>query len=298
VTSVRNVNFKNIDTNGDGTITAADTTGLVQNWGRVVNPNLDNPFAAPLGSNSSYLQPMLTLIADTLEAGQSVALPISLGSAGMPMDSIYGLAFSISYDPALVKDNVRFQPSSSWFGDSTQFLFLQKNFPLQGHLDVAITRTDGVPVSGWGAIGDMFIIIEDNIFGEPEPLNPQDTTLKTMVYFRGLSSVNTEEKTKLMDAPPVALFIHRSTSRVKDMPDWERGIALAPNPAAETLHLSSRETYIERVEVIDMTGRLALVQSVGTNELQLTVSSLTLGTYFVRVFTEHGIAVRKIVIAR
>ncbi len=295
-TEVRNVNFKNIDVNGDGLINASDTIGIVQNWGRVINPNLDNPFAAPFGNSPGNLYPTLTLETDTLEAGQSIGLPISLGSADMPMDSLYGLAFSIAYDPKVVKDNVRFQPSSSWFGDSTEFLFLQKNFPEQGHLDVAITRTDRMPVSGWGDIGKMFIIIEDNIFGDPDPLGPPDTTLKTMLYFRGLSSVNDQEKPKAMDAPPVELVIQRTTSSVKDIPVWERAIALSPNPANETLRISSREARLERVELTDMTGRLAFSQMFGQQEAQFATQHLPIGTYFVRIFTERGIAVRKLTI--
>ncbi len=292
---VRHVNFKNIDTNGDGTINAADTIALVENWGRVINPAFDNPFDAPLGNNAGNPHPILTLEADTLIAGQVVALPISLGSIDMPMDSIYGLAFSISYDPALVKDNVRFQPSSSWFGDSTQFLFLQKNFPLQGHLDIAITRTDGVPVSGWGTIGNMFIIIEDNIFGEPDPIVSSDTTLKTMVYFRGLSSINAVEKAKAMDAPPVPLFIHRaSTSALKDLSEWTRGIKLIPNPAAEMFYISSHEASIERVEIRDMTGRVVKSQIVGQGEASLSIGQLPSGTFIVSVFTEKGIAMKKL----
>ncbi len=291
----RHVNFKNIDVNGDGTINSADTIALVENWGRVINPAQDNPFDAPLGNNFGNNHPMLTIQADTLEAGQVVALPVSLGSIDMPMDSIYGLAFSISYNPALVKDNVRFQPSSSWFGDSTEFLFLQKNFPLQGHLDIAITRTDGVPVSGWGNIGSMFIIIEDNIFGEPTPFGSPDTTLKTMVYFRGLSSVNAVEKAKAMDAPPVALYVHRAAnSAVKNPSEWARSIQLNPNPATEMLYISSPELTLERVEIRDLTGRIVQTQVLGQSQASLSIGQLPSGTFIVSVFTEKGIAMKKL----
>ncbi|MCB0530391.1 MAG: hypothetical protein KDC65_18055, partial [Saprospiraceae bacterium] len=221
-TSVRNINFKNIDANGDGVIDAADTLAIVQNWGRVINPARHDPFNAPLGNPTGNTQPPFTIQADTLSPGQMVALPLLLGSQDMPADSIYGLAFSISYDREKVKSEVSFRPSDSWLGQKAEMLWLQKNFPEQGRLDVAITRTDGMPVSGWGPIGDVFVIIEDDIFFgsfDPEADGLIDTVAKTTLFFSSLSTVNSNEDPLELNAPPVELVILKSTTSTT-APDW------------------------------------------------------------------------------
>lgn len=294
VTTERAVNYKNIDTNGDGSINAADTTAIVQNWNRVIHPWECDAFGPPQQNFGHAVQPALTINADTLRAGESVRLPLLLGSVNMPLDSIYGLAFSISYDPNALKDPVRFIPSNSWFGDSSQYLYIQKNYPEHGHLDVAITRTDHVPVSGWGPIGDLFIIIEDNIFVEPAPVVPSDTTLKTMLYFNGLRTLNAKEKAKPLDTHPVELVIYQPTSAVHSPTDWDRNIAVFPNPAAEVVRLESRGPDISRIEVLDVAGRLIWQTETNEPTLQIPVKNCPNGVVFVRIFTEKGVCIRKV----
>ncbi|HRI61626.1 MAG TPA: T9SS type A sorting domain-containing protein, partial [Saprospiraceae bacterium] len=300
----RHINYKNIDANGDGTVDAADTLAIVQNWSRVVNPAKDNPFDAPLGNPTGNPDPPFTIETDTLSPGQMATLPLLLGSADMPVDSIYGLAFSISYDPVKVHSNISFQPSDSWLGDSSQMLWLQRNFPGQGRLDVAITRTDGMPVSGWGHIGDVFVIIEDDIFfaaginEESEAEFFVDSVAKTTLFFSGLHPVNTTAAPGMLHAPPVELVILKTSSTAQEPAAWENKLSISPNPAAESIRISSPESMIRRVEMIDPTGTIVMLHNVSAGNITVPVHALSNGTYFVRIFTEQGVAVRKICVTR
>lgn len=296
-TPLRKVNFKNIDANGDGLINAADTSAIVANWTRVINPTFDGPFDAPKSGNATGVQ-ALSISADTLFAGQSAVLPLLLGSQNEPLDSVYGLAFSVSYDPSVIKDNIRFMPGSSWFADADQYLILQKNFPEQHHLDVAITRIDGVPVSGWGAIGNFFIIIEDNIFGEPDPVFPGDTSLKTLLYFTGMQSVNARGNTKGLENKQVELVIQQLASATQELPWWDRQLRLYPNPATDVLQIQSPETPVIAVEISDLAGRKVYASVQNASVFDLSVRQLPAGAYFVQVFTEKGKVVRKLNIIR
>lgn len=305
ITATRQINYKNIDTNGDGTVNAADTLAIVQNWSRVVNPARDNPFHAPLGNPTGNPDPPFTLQTDTLAPGQMAALPLLLGSADTPVDSIYGLAFSISYDPSKVQPNLSFQPSGSWLGDPAQLLWLQRNFPGQGRLDVAITRTDGVPVSGWGYIGDVFVIIEDDIFFSPgsednaETDFSTDTITKTTLFFSGLHPVNSAAAPGMLDAPPVELVITKTTDAVPEPPAWDRLLAVSPNPASASLFITNAAAPIRRVEIMSLSGVVWVIhEDEGSHSLELPVQRLASGNYFVRIFTEHGVSVRKLSIVR
>jgi hypothetical protein len=67
------------------------------------------------------------------------------------------------------------------------------------------------------------------------------------------------------------------------------GLTVYPNPASDLLLLSFNNNQEETstVEVLDMLGRVVLAQQTalvaGTNNLQIAVSSLEPGTYFVRI---------------
>lgn len=297
-TGARQVNFKNIDTNGDGFIDAADTAAITQNWGRVVNMGKDDPFATSLNGPDDPFFPAFKLKSDTLTPGQMATLPLSLGSPATPVDSVLGLAFSISYDPEVVQTNVLFVPAHSWLGNpETELLWVQRNFPAQGRVDVAITRTDGQPVSGAGLIGDMIIVIEDNIFTKDVPggggNDPADTTRRTLLFFSGLHTVGAEEDGGQLAGSPVELIIRRPLSGVADQPAWSRRIVLSPNPANEKLRISSPVAEIHRAEIWNADGHLLAVQnSDGSAAMEIPCATLLPGVYFARLYTGQGVSVQ------
>lgn len=296
VTAGHHIDFKYLDANGDGFIDAADTLGIVENWGKVINILTDAPFAAPDGGPAAGILPIVSLPSDTLEPGESIALPLNFGDPGMPLDSIYGLSFSISYDPAVVAPNLHFQPSASWLGDpASNLIWLQRNFPQQGRLDVAITRTDGQPVSGSGSIGDMFIVIEDNIFFGP---NPGDSSRQTLLFFSGLRAVNLQESNHGLVGPPVELVIQDKSSSIQEAgKDWVDALIVSPNPASDWLHISSPEAGLQEVVLCDVSGVevLRLGRSTMRSNWSVPLHGLAAGTYFLTVRAASGaVATRKV----
>lgn len=75
-----------------------------------------------------------------------------------------------------------------------------------------------------------------------------------------------------------------------------------PNPSAETLNvnLSLKSSQKVSIELTDITGKLILSKDAGTligeSKLTLNVTGVSKGTYLVRVVSEAGTEVRKIVI--
>ncbi|MBL7825669.1 MAG: T9SS type A sorting domain-containing protein [Saprospiraceae bacterium] len=299
-TNTTNINHKNCDTNGDGAVNAADTLAIVQNWGRVVNPSTDDPFGMHIQQDTAPLMPLLTIETDTIQAnGQPVLLPIMLGSGQTPADSVYGLAFTIAYDPKIVEANsVRFIPAADWLLHPEKFMVLQKNFPEHGHIDVALTRTDGVPVSQWGSVGTMYVIIEDNIFGEPDPLAPQDTMVKSRLFFSGVQSLTMYEQHRKVMAPPVDLVIEKATSSASNPSDITQKIHVIPNPAIQYATIFSSAGGIKSVEWYNMLGTKVIQSDYPLlSSCQFDVKALQNGTYIVRIFTEQGVAVKKVIVS-
>lgn len=290
------VNFKNMDTNGDGMVNAADTVAIVANWGRVVDPFADNPFAAPLAvpGMGGPGTPSMTLAADTLFAGQTTYIPVILGTSDVPADSLHGLAFSLAYNPKVLTPKY-FEPTSSWFGNPDNGLIcLQRHFAGQNRIDVALSRTDGLPAGGFGLIGRMFIIIEDDIFfrkkdlGEPESEN--DATVTTRMFFRNVRLLSTSNAS-VEAAPTVAKVTVTQTVGTAQPEHPGISISVWPNPASKTVHIAARlETPLRALRISDLSGRLLYhFTDLDSPLLTLPIHHWSPGVYLIQAQTDSGL---------
>ncbi|MBL7774437.1 MAG: hypothetical protein JNK89_00455, partial [Saprospiraceae bacterium] len=294
------VNFKNMDTNGDGLIDAADTLAIAANWGRVLDPLDDNPFAAAttVPGMAPTPAPELSLPADTLFAGQSVFIPVVLGSPGAPADSLHGLAFSLSYDPKILRA-VYFEPLASWFGDPADGLIcLQRSFPGQNRLDIAISRTDGLPASGFGIIGRTFIIIEDDIFLREKAEYVESGggftgTLSTTLHVRNIRT-RTPSNRQLEVRPRFTKLVVAETVGVTPDAHPDK-LEIQPNPASALLRISTQEIMLRNVEIWDLYGRLqANFPQLDAHSLEIPVEHWPRGSYLLKAYTERGVLTQKI----
>jgi hypothetical protein len=72
------------------------------------------------------------------------------------------------------------------------------------------------------------------------------------------------------------------------------GLSLFPNPATSSFNLRS-ETPMQRIELRNVLGQVVLVQDFDSTEAQVSVESLSQGTYFVRVHRDGVVANLKLV---
>ena len=160
------VDYKHIDTNGDGFIDAADTLALVLNWGEEYNFNEPEEEETRDANGIIYVQP------DTILLGEEAVLNIILEQGGTPVEDVYGIAFTIVYDTAAVEaESVYASFEESWIGEVNQDLlsFYVDRYD-EGRIDIAMTRIDGMNTSGEGVIGHLHITIQDVIFLRGESL--------------------------------------------------------------------------------------------------------------------------------
>jgi len=70
-----------------------------------------------------------------------------------------------------------------------------------------------------------------------------------------------------------------------------------PNPAKDELRIMSDESGIKKIEVCDVLNNVMLAESAEAKEKSITinVSNFASGTYFIKVFSNKGIAVKKFV---
>ena len=80
-----------------------------------------------------------------------------------------------------------------------------------------------------------------------------------------------------------------NTIPVKDL-----SISLYPNPASSLIKVRA-DNNIKSVELYDVQGRIIQVDKVDSNEVSIDVSKYNSGVYFVKVTTEFGSQISKII---
>jgi len=68
-----------------------------------------------------------------------------------------------------------------------------------------------------------------------------------------------------------------------------------PNPASNELHVQSSKFKVQNIEVFDIYGRKCHVSRVTRHENTIDISNLTNGIYFVKITTDEGIVVKKVI---
>ncbi len=278
------VNYKHIDTNGDGIIGDIDTQAIVQNWGLSVNPFApETPIFEP-----RELGIPLFVQADTLAPSEVAALDIILGTTDLPAEDVYGIAFSITYNPELiVPGSVSASFLDSWMGEENNNLIsIFRVAPSQDRIDIALSRTDGSNISGLGSIGKLHITIEDVIF--------RNSVFRRAEFdIQNVRLINRDE----VDIPvaPEMSTSWVSVSTGTNNPELANQILLYPTPASDLVLLSTKGLQVNRVQLLDPFGRTAADFVAPNNGLD--VSQLAAGIYLARITTDRGVAYKPLIIA-
>jgi hypothetical protein len=271
------VNKKNADCDGNGIVEIADTVAVSLNYG------LTHPARfADEENNFSAVDPSLSLnaIPDSVPASAHVHVDINFGTNAVPVDSIYGIAFSVYYDVAVVDtDSINVDFAGSWLGTiGTDMIGFYKSIPTAGRLDFALTRTNMINfLGGIGHLASFDIVIVDNISTITDsPLRLADVTALTFSEYP--RQVNTFDDT---------LFIRPFTGSQEI--NFEKNFSIYPNPASEAIFVSSHHFEMNAVELFDVAGRRIFSSPATGFRVVLDVSGIADGVYMLRCSTAKGI---------
>ena len=81
-----------------------------------------------------------------------------------------------------------------------------------------------------------------------------------------------------------------------DQEDLEANVVVFPNPATEIIYVQVNGLKVEEVNVLDMTGRTLETFTSSNQAVEVNVSNIPAGTYFINVATSKGSFTRKIVV--
>ena len=279
--------FVHSDTDGNGVVEVEDIEAIRKNY-------FQPQATSGLSSNSANGIPFyIDWPTGTWLPGDTIVAPIILGTNTMPANDILGIAFSISYNSALVDSgSVQINYQGSWLGQIGQNLAsLDHDFYQYAQVDVGIIRTDHLGESGYGRVADIIVAIDD-ITGKTDDIKTLEiafTKVSLMNQVGGSLPINTEIN-------PFVISLGNEDNR--PLPD----INIYPNPAQSFVRLEWEEIINRNNsywELLSPEGKSVLYQeSRSLTDNQLDLSSLSEGIYFLRFKNDEYFIQKKLVIKR
>jgi hypothetical protein len=267
--TVGKVNFKHIDTNGDGIINNADTVSIKRNWSKTRQLVGENVIVRSAGA------PLFVQV-NPVRENQWASLPIVLGDATTPANGVYGLAFSINYDPSVIDaSTVTFTYNQTWLGTNSELLSISQN--TSGRLDIGLTKINHSNSSGKGQIGTLNFKLKNGVGNKALNFSVSAPTL-----------INS-------DAQVVPTTSQYTTTVVNgtEEPEWARKIAVYPNPTSGQFYIETQDIDIQAVKIYDISGKM--IQQFQKLNNNAPLSILPSGTFFLSIETDKGVIKRKIV---
>ncbi|MFK7771712.1 MAG: T9SS type A sorting domain-containing protein [Saprospiraceae bacterium] len=283
------LNHAYADCDGNGLIDKDDIKNPIKdNYGLthgVVTPDV---FSNGMGGVDVPLKLINTSGTGSLSG--SMDLDINLGEASNSVNDFYGIAFSIKYDPNIIEDLEFDIDATSWIdngSDDTHELAVKNT--VTGNYDIAIIRKNQNPISGFGKIGKLNIIIEDIVVG----LVTADTTIQISIENVKMLSSDLSDIPVVKDSVMITI---ENVTGIKSIIDLQADIKISPNPFFDFFVISSDATSIKSIHLYNLLGELVSTQQ-GLNMNKVTYSTVGLddGIYFVAIETEEGIVIRKLI---
>lgn len=276
------------DCNGDGVVDVSDTLPILLNYGETHDKG--DEIAGGDEAPPLYID----FFTDTIYAGSAVSLPLILGSAEYPASNIYGLAFTIAGgDGLIVPGSLRVQFNSGWLGEpGADLISINYYDSSSASYDAAVTRVTHVPVSGYGSIGTVEFVMEDDLAGKVQDISAM---LLLCITPTGLKAVNDYGGALEINPACDSVIVYKVETGIYNVP--VNDIKIYPNPVQHFCNIQLPETVSGNVIVKNMFGETVMSVSIeNTKTYILNTSQLNPGTYSLEILTGTMIYLQKIVI--
>ena len=264
------VNYAHADANGDGLVDVNDRAALEQNYRLTHGPV--QPFS-PLPGTDIDPPIFVELPNDgNLPNGLDFTAPVVLGSPNEPVYDIYGIAFTIEFDPSVIDpSSLRISYPSGWFGTQNEdMITFDRTFAEEGRIEVAITRTNQTNVSGYGVVALLSGIIDD-IAGRSI----------SAIRIKNVYGINAHQKPTPFRTPTQLLQVKTNVEEVGKL-DVRLSLRLIPNPTSDwVLVYTKYKLPIHAIEVLDANGKPVGKNAVETDRISL--EGLPQGVYMLRL---------------
>ena len=276
-------NHKHIDCDGSGRIDSLDQLIIVQNYGqrylKSANTSLWGPTPFYVESTSAAL-------------GDSVQLDIILGDSINNLSNVYGLAFTIEYDTALVDTStVDVLFNNSWLGND--LMDIQRNFGSDGAIEVAVSRKDQQSIPGFGRIGSVDFTIKDDVWiGK---VNNPGNTLVIPVSIRNIRIIDQDNNE--VGSNPQTATVEISLLNLNSLVEEQSAVRCFPNPAQKTVHLRTQDSFLQSYTLYAIDGRILQQKTLTPcKSVDLSVQKYPSGVYLLEIQSDRGLQKTRLII--
>ncbi len=268
ISLLESLNRKFIDCNGDGIIDTADIPAILNNYG------LEHARTGAMEGGTGFPPLGIGFYSDTIYAGSAVTIPIYLGTEDLPAGNVYGVAFTLGYNAdIIVPGSLTVDFNSGWLGTST--ISLTRTDATASLTDVAVSRTNKTSVTGYGNIGTVSFVMEDNLAGRLTDI----TSVLEMCPIEP-TIINALGHTTIADGIDLVCDSVVVVQIATDIPladalQWE----VSPNPAQNELFVMTDPTIAEVLELWTVTGQEKGQFSIIGTATAINISTLPSGSY-------------------
>lgn len=277
------LNYKHADANGSGRIDREDRIPILEHYGLTHGP-LPVFSEIPATENDPPLYVDFETSSSPIPPGGTFQVPVVFGTEALPVEDIYGIAFTISFDPEVINPaSIEVVYPDSWLGDTEQnLLTLDRTLAESGRINVALTRIDQLNVGGFGPIASLIGAIDD-IAGKETQVG-----ITEVVAIR----VN-EDRIPVNNKISLVEFSEQLDPEIGYI-DLNASLNIFPNPTSSEVLITSRFNFpIEKIRVLDGYGNPTGLQVTGKNRINL--DELPSGVYMLRIQLGEYTISRKVV---
>jgi hypothetical protein len=218
--------------------------------------------------------------------GQGVFFDIYLSNASLPIDSLYGIAFTLEFDPQLViAPMTALDWSTSVLGTiGSDMQSFAKYFPATGRLDIALTRINHTNMANViGSIGRLHLGASLSV-SNITPLQVNPSNIIGITAGENELEFNPASGTTIID--PALIGISETSN--------ENVITVYPNPATENVMIAINGTTGANYSLLlyDFNGKCVYDSQTTSSLFRLDVSEWNAGIYSGRVISDDQKEIR------
>jgi PKD repeat protein len=278
------LNHKFADCDGDGEVEPTENAVILANYGLTHSKGASSTGTGK--TDGLYLD----FAEDTTSSGETVALTLNLGDAANQANDVYGVALTIEYDNALVDSNgVTVDFGSSWLGNTLTTIDIQYDDYDGGRIEIGICRIDQTPVTGFGEIATVNIVIEDNIDGK----KGTEYVLSCHINNDLVIDHNGDPITfgKSSDSVVISSVPGLGTAELLDQ------VSVYPNPATNQVRVAHTGFAPDRITLTDLLGRtISTDVAIQNDETVLDLTGLAHGVYLIHIEMDGFIGTKKLMV--
>jgi len=218
-------------------------------------------------------------------ANTTVELPIILGSEKIPVEGLYGIAFSLQLDANIMSiPNVEVDFENSWLASDGDPLLSHTNFNSEsGRLDVGLTKTNGHSIYGQGSIATLRIIILIEI--EPEK---RDANFFSIDIENILISGRSKGLEQLSD---MGISLQSSNAQViagfNNHLQLPQNVNLYPTLANQHLYIENNDHKKIECIIFDLIGNTIYKNSIDNHLTTISTNEWATGLYYVNFIMDN-----------